>query len=318
MRELKMPKMQRSNIQRNRLVAGVSAALLLLAACGDDGDDTAAQPTTTEAPEGEPAGIEFAPDSSLTAQARDEVSQVAVYPEPPEPDTPEPTEQCVSWEAEAQPCLLDNPKVVDDQGTASPLVFLVDSLDADAAAVTHPEVGEMPLARSDTDGLAVEGEWLPVWLPFPPNENTGFVSTDNVNLYVHSYRITIDREAFMLTLTESGEPIIETQVGLGRAGADTRPGFYYTTELLQSPNPDSVYGPFAYGISGFAEDPNIIEQFGGEDGVAVVGIHGTNQPELIGQAVSAGCIRVPNDVIIQMADPNSDPRLPLGIPVEVS
>jgi hypothetical protein len=312
-----MPRMQWSNIQRNRVIAGVSAALLVLAACGDDGEDTAAEPTTTEAPEAEPAAVEFEPDSSLIAETKQEISQVAVYPEPPGPDTPEPTEPCVSWEDGAQPCLLDNPKVIDDEGTASPLVFLVDSLDGDQATVSHSEVGEMPVVRSDAGGLAVEGDWLPVWLPFPPNENTGFVSADDVNLYPHSYRITIDREAFMLTLTQSGEPIIETQVGLGRAGADTRPGFYYTTELLQSPNPDSVYGPFAYGISGFADDPEIIEQFGGDDGVAVVGIHGTNQPELIGQAVSAGCIRVPNDIITQMADPGTDPQLPLGIPVEV-
>jgi lipoprotein-anchoring transpeptidase ErfK/SrfK len=53
----------------------------------------------------------------------------------------------------------------------------------------------------------------------------------------------------------------------------------------------------------------VAEQYG--DG-GVIGLHGTNQPELLGQDVSHGCIRVANDVITEMVS-----YLPLGTPVEI-
>lgn len=49
-----------------------------------------------------------------------------------------------------------------------------------------------------------------------------------------------------------------------------------------------------------------------QGGDAIIGIHGTNRPDLIGGDVSAGCIRVANDVITRLAK-----TLPLGTPVEI-
>jgi lipoprotein-anchoring transpeptidase ErfK/SrfK len=47
-----------------------------------------------------------------------------------------------------------------------------------------------------------------------------------------------------------------------------------------------------------------------DDGI--VGIHGTDRPELLGQAVSHGCIRVRNDVARRLR------RLaPLGTPIDI-
>ena len=43
-----------------------------------------------------------------------------------------------------------------------------------------------------------------------------------------------------------------------------------------------------------------------------IGIHGTNQPASIGNAVSHGCVRVPNEIITQLAH-----NLPLGTPVTI-
>ncbi|WP_338052762.1 L,D-transpeptidase [Protofrankia coriariae] len=44
----------------------------------------------------------------------------------------------------------------------------------------------------------------------------------------------------------------------------------------------------------------------------MIGIHGTNQPNLLGQDVSHGCIRVSNETITRLAR-----LLPLGTPVEI-
>lgn len=52
----------------------------------------------------------------------------------------------------------------------------------------------------------------------------------------------------------------------------------------------------------------LLKQFAGGDGR--VGIHGTNQPGLIGESVGHGCVRVDNDTIRRLAR-----VLPLGTPV---
>ena len=55
---------------------------------------------------------------------------------------------------------------------------------------------------------------------------------------------------------------------------------------------DGFYGPYALGLS--AHSP-VYTSFAGGDGQ--VGLHGTNQPSVLGTDVSHGCIRVANDVI---------------------
>ena len=49
-----------------------------------------------------------------------------------------------------------------------------------------------------------------------------------------------------------------------------------------------------------------------DTGAPVVALHGTNAPELVGQARSNGCIRVPNELIQQLAD-----TVPAGTPVYI-
>ena len=56
-------------------------------------------------------------------------------------------------------------------------------------------------------------------------------------------------------------------------------------------------------------DPVQVSVAGGD---GVVGLHGTDQPDTVGQDVSAGCIRMRNDDIEQLVE-----RLPLGVPVEI-
>ena len=62
---------------------------------------------------------------------------------------------------------------------------------------------------------------------------------------------------------------------------------------------------------GLSARSNVISEFAGGDGQ--IGIHGTDQPDSIGNAVSHGCIRAPEAVMEQL---NS--LLSLGTPVVVS
>ena len=96
-------------------------------------------------------------------------------------------------------------------------------------------------------------------------------------------------------------------VGVGQDRTPTPGGTFYTKELLQPTNRGGPYGTFAYGLSGFS---NTLTSFAGSDGV--VGIHGTDQPDTVGTDVSAGCIRMNNADINELAR-----RLPLGVPVEI-
>ena len=73
-------------------------------------------------------------------------------------------------------------------------------------------------------------------------------------------------------------------------------------------DPNGPYGPYAFGLSGLSEQ---LTSFNGGNGR--LGLHGTNEPDSIGQDVSNGCIRVANDVVIQLAE-----LLPLGTPVQIS
>lgn len=148
-----------------------------------------------------------------------------------------------------------------------------------------------------------------VQLPVRPNGSTGWVDAGDVSLTVHDYRIEIELAAFELRVMKGDDVLVTTPIGVGTQDTPTPGGVYYIKELLQPPSPDGPYGTYAYGLSGFS---NVLESFAGGNGV--IGIHGTNQPELIGTNVSHGCIRVENAVISELVE---DIGLPLGVPVQI-
>ena len=78
--------------------------------------------------------------------------------------------------------------------------------------------------------------------------------------------------------------------------------------MLQAPDPNTVYGPFAYGLSGHSE---VLTEFDGGD--AEVGIHGNDDASVLGQSVTHGCVRMSNDGITKLSK-----ILPLGTPVQIT
>lgn len=151
------------------------------------------------------------------------------------------------------------------------------------------------------------GDWLEVYLPIRPNGSTGFVKKTDVALSQHDYHIEVRLADFNLKAYKGDELILDAPIAIAADNTPTPGGLFYTTELLQPPNPDDVYGTYAYGLSGYSET---LETFNG--GPGQLGIHGTNHPELIGQKVSHGCIRMTNENIEILAS-----QLPLGVPVEI-
>ena len=73
------------------------------------------------------------------------------------------------------------------------------------------------------------------------------------------------------------------------------------------PDASGPFGPNALGISAHSD---VLQHVWVQDGP--IGIHGTNEPGLIGQAASHGCIRLVNDVMRRLF-----PLAPAGTPVIV-
>lgn len=157
--------------------------------------------------------------------------------------------------------------------------------------------------------LATGRAWAHVQLPVRPNGSTGWVRLRDVGLSRHRFSIQVRLSDHELVVVRAGREVLRSAIGVGTQDTPTPGGDYYVKELLAPPDPTGVYGPYAYGLSGFS---TVLSDFAGGDGV--IGIHGTNAPELVGTDVSSGCIRLPNDVITALVE---EVGLPLGTPVTI-
>jgi lipoprotein-anchoring transpeptidase ErfK/SrfK len=145
------------------------------------------------------------------------------------------------------------------------------------------------------------------YLPMRPNGVTGWIPSEDLVIRENEYRITVDLSSNRLAVFEGDRRVMWEPVAAGTGGTPTPTGLFYTTILVQTGDPGSAYGPYIYGLSGYSE---VLFSFGGGEGQ--IGIHGTNNPSLLGQDVSHGCIRMRNEAITKMAD-----LLPLGTPVRI-
>jgi lipoprotein-anchoring transpeptidase ErfK/SrfK len=179
--------------------------------------------------------------------------------------------------------------------------------DTSAAVVTTLD------ARTDlgstTTVLVVEarGDWLEVALPIRPNGTTGWVRAAAGELRTTSYHIDVDLQDRRVSLFDGDEVMLSSEAAIGAPDTPTPTGSFFVTDLVETGDPDGSYGDHAIGLSGHS---NELTEFAGGDGQ--IGVHGTNQPSSIGQAVSHGCVRLPNDVVAELVQ-----RVPLGTPVTV-
>lgn len=153
-----------------------------------------------------------------------------------------------------------------------------------------------------------QGAWLDVLLPVRPNGTTGWVRNRDVTLQQNQYRITVELRAHRLTVYNGDSVMVTDTVAVGQPATPTPTGTYYIRVLLKAPDPTTVYGPYAYGLSGHSE---ALDTFDGGD--AELGIHGNNDASVLGTDASHGCIRMSNDKITSLAS-----VLPLGTPVRIT
>ncbi len=154
---------------------------------------------------------------------------------------------------------------------------------------------------------ATKGDWVRVFLPTRPNGSQGWVKRRAVRVYTNGYRLVVRLRSNELRLWRGDRLLARYPVALGTRSTPTPRGLYYIVELLQPSKANGSYGPFSFGLSAHS---NVLKRFGGGDGR--VGLHGTNQPGLIGSDVSHGCIRLRNGAVRRLAK-----ILPLGTPVYI-
>jgi lipoprotein-anchoring transpeptidase ErfK/SrfK len=261
-----------------RKLLGLSACALTLAialtGCGGGGGGASlgAKPSATLTPNkvAIPAYVTY------FATAKPSVTKVGVYDSP---QSAQPSSQ------------LDNPWLYDPSVPTStvPQVFLV---------------------KDRIDG------WVKVLLPVRPNGSTGWIKSTDVTVTPNTFHVNVALGAHTITVTNATQVIYTGPVAVGAvdpplpdAGkpTPTPTGEYYLRILLQAPDPTTVYGPFAYGLSSHSD---ALDSFSGSD--AEIGIHGNNDRSVLGKNATHGCIRMDNAAITMLSK-----ILPLGTPVDI-
>lgn len=148
--------------------------------------------------------------------------------------------------------------------------------------------------------------WYRVQLPIRPNGAQGWVRAAAVRGYTVDLRILIDLSDRRITVFRGGDVLVRTRAGIGRPETPTPTGSYYVNQRILAADPSGPWGPGGIGISAFS--PVLVDWPQG----GPIAIHGTNEPETIGQASSHGCLRIDNDVLARLIH-----VVPDGTPVSI-
>jgi lipoprotein-anchoring transpeptidase ErfK/SrfK len=135
--------------------------------------------------------------------------------------------------------------------------------------------------------------WYRIRLPGRPNGRTGWVAGDRLQWIRDEGRVALDLDLSRrrIRVMRGRRPVRSFPVAVGKPGAPTPRGRFYLTAAWRPA--EALYGRWAIETSAGA---SITDWPGG----GVIGIHGTDQPWLIGRAVSHGCIRMRNDDILRL------------------
>lgn len=152
-------------------------------------------------------------------------------------------------------------------------------------------------------------QWARVYLPMRPNNGTAWVQLNQVRILRDPWSLTVLKRRHRILVRRDGKLVRTFPVAIGKPSTPTPIGTYFLVELLKQPDPQGEYGPWAFGTSDYSY---VIRHFG-RGGVGQIGVHGTNQPWVIGHSASHGCIRLHNDDIRWLSR-----RLPLGTPLHIT
>ena len=143
---------------------------------------------------------------------------------------------------------------------------------------------------------ASQDGWVQVYTPQRPNGSTAWIPGADVTIGVVDAHIVVDLTTRQLTLYVDNAAVWHAPVSPGAPASPTPTGLFYVTDVIQVTDPQSQYGPYALGLSGFS---NTYQHFDG--GPGQIAIHGTNDPASIGTYASNGCVRLGNAAVTALA-----------------
>jgi hypothetical protein len=174
---------------------------------------------------------------------------------------------------------------------------LVDSNAIDGVVLTvplrNPTVFRQPLVLRVLAGTSHD-EWLLVQAPVRPHRQYIWVRADDFEFGQTQMRIEVDlgRDG-RFALFNGEQELINSLAVYGRESRPTVLHDTYVEQAFEGSSLSPAYGTYVLTVASYSKS---LGTFGG-GGLPGQSLHGTNQPELIGQRVSSGGIRVPNEVI---------------------
>lgn len=147
--------------------------------------------------------------------------------------------------------------------------------------------------------IAEEGDWVQVLLPSKPAASTGWIRSADLERATSPYLIRVHVGSRTLELLRDGVSVGEWTVAVGAAQTPTPTGRTYLLGAFTSPSQD--FSPVILPLG--THSPSL-DSFGG--GPGTVAIHTWPTDDTYGDAVSNGCIRVPQDALDQLIE------VPLG------
>jgi lipoprotein-anchoring transpeptidase ErfK/SrfK len=207
-----------------------------------------------------------------------------------------------------------HPESITVADAVTPKVQLFDAPDVVSLASGFPTEQEGVLDNPTWEKLPVvflvkeiRPNWVHVAVSTRPNGRLAWVRASDVNIRSVPNWIRVELGNRKATVYHGAAMVMETPVAIGTDAAPTPTGSYFVDGARKLRNPNGEYGAYQLSISAFSD---IFQRFG--SGVGQIALHGTNRPDLLGQAVSHGCVRFSNEAITQMVD-----LAPIGTPVEI-
>lgn len=191
--------------------------------------------------------------------------------------------------------------VFDEPGSEPRTMLYVNEIDGNVEL--HPlfnwtEFGSPTVLRLLAGGPG--DEWIKVQAPTRPHNRSMWVRSADFTFGFTDRRIEIDlADPGSLVVYDADRELLRTDIVHGRAERPTPVHLTY----LEGGHLGEYFAPaYGYAVLSIASFSESLGSFGSRGGAPENYVHGTNQPELMGQRVSSGEIRVPNEALVELID----------------
>lgn len=152
--------------------------------------------------------------------------------------------------------------------------------------------------------------WVKVALPSRPNESTGWVPADYLQIKPVRYRVHVSTRRRLVQVYRDGRQVRRFRAVVGAPWTPTPHGLFATNEHIRQPDPRRFIGPWALHLTAFSD---VLDNYGGGPGrVALHGRSGASLNDPLGTARSHGCVRIDNTDVRWLAR-----HLDTGTPVRI-